>query len=140
MLSNFQFIFLQDLGAPSSIKGLALTFTCIAEVPMFFVSTRILARFGVVQVLFSALLAYGIRFLLYSQLTNPTWTLPIELLHGFTYALGFAAATRYMHEVVPPGEWCNLVTLCCWYTCAESLVLVLARVCMSGCSCIGAHV
>lgn len=49
------------------------------------------------------LFAFGIRFLLYSTLTNPWWCLPIELLHGPTYGLFYATMASYASMIAPPG-------------------------------------
>jgi PPP family 3-phenylpropionic acid transporter len=104
IIGNFQFLFLKQLGAPQSLMGLALTFSCVSEVPVFYFSTRILKRFGVVPVLFLSLVCYAIRMFCYYLLVDPVWTLPVELLHGFTYALGLAGAIKFMHECVPHGR------------------------------------
>ena len=45
-------------------------------------------------------LAFAVRVLLYTVLTDPWWALPIELFHGITYALNWAASTEY-------GEHCS---------------------------------
>ena len=50
---------------------------------------------------------YGARFVFYSllgepPLSDPAWTLPAELLHGLTFALGWAAATQYVATLLPP--------------------------------------
>jgi len=101
IIGSFQFLFLQELGAPHSLMGLALTFTILSEVPSFFVSSWVLKRVGVVPVLAASLVAYAVRLGYYSQLQEPYATLPAELLHGLTFALGWAAATKYMHDTVP---------------------------------------
>ncbi|CAG2055051.1 unnamed protein product [Timema podura] len=49
------------------------------------------------------LLAFGIRFLLYSFLYNPWWCLPIELLQGVTFGLFYATMASYASIVAPPG-------------------------------------
>ena len=61
-------------------------------------------------------LGYTARFLWYAFLTNPVYTVPAELLHGVTFALGWAAATKYISELLPPelasmgqGLLCSLI-------------------------------
>lgn len=62
-------------------------------------------RVSVPVVLCVSLVAYGVRFCGYWALTEPTWTLPLELLHGATFALGWAAATQWVHELVSQDAW-----------------------------------
>lgn len=49
------------------------------------------------------LLSFGLRFLLYSVLTNPWWVLPIEFLNGSTFGMAYAAMASYASIVAPPG-------------------------------------
>lgn len=67
-------------------------------------------RIPVPAVLCVALGAYAARFLGYSALAAPAWTLPLELLHGATFALGWAAATQYAHDRVRAGGRGGCVT------------------------------
>lgn len=49
------------------------------------------------------LFSFGIRFLLYSIITDPWWCLPIELLQGLTFGILYATMTSYASIVAPPG-------------------------------------
>lgn len=100
MIRLYQFPFLKGLGAPQSLMGFALMATCISEIPMFILSTRV-NKLDVVPVLFLSLVCYTVRMAGYSMLTNPLWTLPLELLHGCSIGLGLGAAIRFMHGCVP---------------------------------------
>jgi hypothetical protein len=53
--------------------------------------------------LYIAFVAYTVRFIGYSFLTNAWFVLPIELLHGLTFGLMWAAATSYGSIITPPG-------------------------------------
>jgi len=44
-----------------------------------------------------------VRLTGYWALTEPIYTLSLELLHGVTFALGWAALTRYVHDLC--GRW-----------------------------------
>jgi PPP family 3-phenylpropionic acid transporter len=100
MIRLYQFPFLKGLGAPQSLMGFALMATCISEIPMFILSTRV-NQLDVVPVLFLSLVCYTVRMAGYSMLTDPLWTLPLELLHGCSIGLGLGAAIRFMHGCVP---------------------------------------
>lgn len=52
------------------------------------------------------LVGYALRFVFYSllgepPLVSPWWTMPAELLHGLTFALGWAASTQYLANLLP---------------------------------------
>ena len=69
--------------------GLTITFTCASEIPIFACTGWLLRTFGVDPVLHVVLGVFVLRFLLYTYLpawNNPWLVLPIELLHGITFA------------------------------------------------------
>ncbi|XP_065838367.1 major facilitator superfamily domain-containing protein 6-like [Oscarella lobularis] len=103
LIDNFLFWFLQDLGANQTLLGLSLAFTCMGEVPVFFISGRVIARIGHSGVVYIVFLAYALRFISYSFLSNPWIVLAIELLHGVTFALLWAVSTLYARHIAPPG-------------------------------------
>jgi hypothetical protein len=47
--------------------------------------------------------ALSLRFLLYSLLSDPWWSLPIELLNGVTFGLCYATMAAHAHRLAPPG-------------------------------------
>jgi hypothetical protein len=95
--------FLSSLGASNELVGLAVTATAVTETPCFFLAGRVLKRVGNTSlVLLVILLAYSVRFLAYSLLQDPWWTMPMELLHGVTYAFGWAASCQHVSTLLPP--------------------------------------
>ncbi|XP_075990803.1 sugar baby transporter isoform X2 [Anticarsia gemmatalis] len=73
------------------------------EIPFLFVSGHILKRVGHINMMSLVLLAFGIRFILYSYLTNAWWVLPIELFQGITFGMFYPTMTSYASIVSPPG-------------------------------------
>ena len=100
---GFLFWFLEDLGSNQIILGLCLVINSISEVAMLFVSGKVINLIGHVPCLYIALLAYAVRYLCYSFLTNAWFVLPIELLHGVSFGLMYAAATAYASIIAPKG-------------------------------------
>lgn len=45
---------------------------------------------------------YVLRYVWYANLTDPAWTMPMELLHGAQYAFGWAAMVSYAASLLPP--------------------------------------
>lgn len=82
------------------------------EIPLFYLSGSILQRIGHVHATSLVLGAYGVRFLLYSVLRNPWWTLPVELLQGLTSGLFMTTMTSYASKVAPHGAGTTLQVKC----------------------------
>jgi PPP family 3-phenylpropionic acid transporter len=98
----FRFPFLASLGASNALLGSSLTITAVSEAPFFFVTSAILKRISLRTALILVTAGYALRFVYYSLLIDPVLTLPAELMHGVTFALGWAAATQYVTSLLPP--------------------------------------
>ena len=103
----YRFPFLASIGASNALLGGSLTVTAVSEAPFFFVTSALLQRISLKSALCIVLAGYALRFMYYAQIgiypmEAPEYTLPAELLHGFTFALGWAAATQYVAVLLPP--------------------------------------
>ena len=84
--------------------GLNMGVQCfVGEVPMFFLSGWIINRLGHANTMTLVLGVFGIRSLLYTLLTNPWYSLLIEVLNGVTFGIFYATMTSYAHILSPPG-------------------------------------
>ena len=70
---------------------------------MFFLSGWVLRNLGHAHTMSLVLIAFSLRFFLYSLLSDPWFSLPIELLNGVTFGLCYAAMTGYAHTIAPEG-------------------------------------
>lgn len=110
MVWNFLFWHLEDLGGceydgrMKTLQGLVMGIQCFGgELPFFFISGKLLKKIGHVHAMSLVLLGFGVRFFLYSLLTNPWYVLPIELLNGVTFGVFYATMASYASIVAPPG-------------------------------------
>ncbi|KAK3099153.1 hypothetical protein FSP39_000211 [Pinctada imbricata] len=85
------------------IPGLCLFCNCLSETFLLFFVGFIIKRLGHLNCLYSAFVCYALRFLCYTFLTDPWQVLPIELLHGVTFGVFWAAGTSYASIIAPPG-------------------------------------
>ncbi|KAG2442633.1 hypothetical protein HXX76_002717 [Chlamydomonas incerta] len=102
----FLYMYLKQLGASEALVGVAVTITCAAEVPAFQLQGRLLDRWGVTRVLDMVQAAYVLRLALYALLPyagSVLWVLPVEVLHGITFACGWGAGTVNCKTLAPPG-------------------------------------
>ncbi|KDO17739.1 hypothetical protein SPRG_21783 [Saprolegnia parasitica CBS 223.65] len=104
IISAFLMLNLYELsGGSAQIVGIAIFCETFSELPAFYFADAIIDRLGTVKVLAISILAYGIRLTCYALMTNAWYVLPIELLHGCTYGLAWAASTKYIFAEVPRG-------------------------------------
>ncbi|XP_022832726.1 major facilitator superfamily domain-containing protein 6 [Spodoptera litura] len=112
LLWQFLFWLLEDIsgltcdgsGYIKTLQGLVSAIqTFGGEIPFLFVSGYVLKKVGHINMMSLVLLAFGVRFILYSFLTNPWWVLPIEMLQGVTFGMFYPTMTSYANIVSPPG-------------------------------------
>ncbi|KAK9815868.1 hypothetical protein WJX72_010994 [[Myrmecia] bisecta] len=105
-IDGYLFLFLKDLGGSEALMGLTITFACIAEIPVFQCTGWLLRTLGVNPTLHLVLCIFVVRMLCYSLLphaASPWMVLPVELLHGVTFACAWAAGTVNCSRISPPG-------------------------------------
>lgn len=97
---NFYSQYLKENGANDSLVGYGLSFQGLCELPIFYYSARIILRLGLRTTLLITVLATVIRMLLYAFIHTPTSTLPVELLHGFSWSLFWVVCVEYVNKLV----------------------------------------
>ncbi|GBM03867.1 Major facilitator superfamily domain-containing protein 6 [Araneus ventricosus] len=104
LIWNYQFWYLEDLGATRTLMGLCVAVQClIAEVPFFFFAGWFIKTFGYFTCIIGSFLAFTVRLFLYSILQNPWTVLPIEIFHGVSFAVFYSSMTGYASDNAPPG-------------------------------------
>lgn len=99
---SFFSIYLQEHGYSSSVTGQLWALGVIAEIAIFVIASRLLARFGVrVTLLFalgSAVLRWALLALAVDQLA---WLALSQILHFASFGLYHTATVVYMHRLFP---------------------------------------
>jgi PPP family 3-phenylpropionic acid transporter len=103
IISSFLFLYMNDLGASKTLMGLSLTFATISELPILFYSNRLLIRWGARGLMLIALLAYTVRALAYTVISEPWMFLAVQLLHGLTFSAMWVAGVSYADSLAPEG-------------------------------------
>lgn len=98
---SFFSIYLDTIGAPSSMIGTAYFLEGLSEIPVFFLSGWFIRRMGAKWGVATGALAYGVRLLAYSAIKTPVFALAFQLLHGLSFSLFFASAVNYVDYLVP---------------------------------------
>lgn len=105
LLGSFLFLYLAELGARESLMGYILLANALPELPVFYNFGTILSRMGMNTLLVFSTAVLGLRQILLTILpvSNLWWTLPIETLHGITFAAGWSACAINASKLAPPG-------------------------------------
>lgn len=112
LIDNFLFLYLFNLsGNDANLVGVVIATETLSELPLFFYANHIITRFGTPACIFVSLVAYGVRMTVYVFVQNPWYALPIEILHGFTYGLLWAAFTNYVYQSAPAGTEGTMIGL-----------------------------
>jgi len=102
-ISNFLFLYLQDLGANKALLGFSLTIATVSEIPALYISSTLLKRWKHLTIMTIGLLFFAIRVLAYSFISNPWIAIWFQLLHGASFALMWAAGVSYAETIAPQG-------------------------------------
>eukprot|EP01025_Chloroclados_australasicus_P048769 TRINITY_DN5533_c0_g1_i2.p1 TRINITY_DN5533_c0_g1~~TRINITY_DN5533_c0_g1_i2.p1 ORF type:complete len:609 (+),score=40.38 TRINITY_DN5533_c0_g1_i2:173-1999(+) len=106
-IDGYLFLYLQDLGGSQLLMGLTLTFTVSTEIPLFQLFSKIESKIGVDLIFDVVFLAYTIRLLCYAILPWKAailWMiLPVETLHGITFAFAWAGGTLKSRQLATKG-------------------------------------
>ena len=97
---NFYSAYLKSNGASDALVGYGLSFQGLCELPVFYFSARIILKLGLKTTLIITVLATVVRMLLYHFIKTPIATLPVELLHGFSWSLFWVVCMEYVNKLV----------------------------------------
>lgn len=103
VLQSYQLLFLDELGASRTLMSVSLVFATLSEVPFWFLSAGLMRRFGTSKIIALALAAGTARNLATGLMTAPWPVLPINLLHGPSFALLWSAGVADADAAAPRG-------------------------------------
>ncbi|CAN0300157.1 unnamed protein product, partial [Ectocarpus fasciculatus] len=107
IIENFSINRVVETSSGSSIQkhlGILPLTASLAGAPVFWMSGKLIAYFGVPNILGLSLLSYLLRFIIYAQMTNPWFAIPAEVLKGATFASFWAATTHFVYNIAPRGH------------------------------------
>ncbi|XP_069983191.1 major facilitator superfamily domain-containing protein 6-B isoform X2 [Penaeus vannamei] len=100
-IETFMYRYLFDLGASQLLIGLTVTVGAPFELVFTLVAASVVAKVGHAHVIMLGLLAYSVRLLGFSFLSNPWWSLPLEILESVANGLMFPAGILYCTVLFP---------------------------------------
>jgi PPP family 3-phenylpropionic acid transporter len=114
---SFNGVYFTDIGGSSSLYGLAIAISAVAEFPIYFLAAPIFRRFGLQRALLFSFVCSTIRLFAYAFIGNPRVAVWIELSNGVSWTLFWVAAVEHVNQMVKP-EWRatgqSLLNASCW--------------------------
>ena len=98
-LGNFFGIYITERGGNSSLIGIANAVLALSEIPIMLWASHLQRKLGNPRLIVLALAAYALRFALYSIVPSAGWIIPIQLLHGLSYAIYLVASIRLVYQL-----------------------------------------
>lgn len=102
-VNYFFSLYMDRIGANERTIGLAWTIAAISEVPIMIWSGSIIRNIEARGMLLLAFIVYILRWLLYSFISDPTWVLVAQLLHGLSFAAFLVGGVTYINSYAPEG-------------------------------------
>ena len=99
----YQFLYLSEMGASRTLMSLTLTAATLSEVPFWFLSGPLIARFGPNKLIAFGLLMGVVRLFALALMGAPWLALPISMLHGPSFAVLWAAGVADADTAAPAG-------------------------------------
>lgn len=103
VITNFLFLYMNELHASRTVMGLSLLAATISEIPVLFFSGMMLRRWGPKGLMVISLIVYVLRSYSYAVVTAPWQVLMIQLTHGLTFSTMWVAGVSLAGEIAPPG-------------------------------------
>jgi PPP family 3-phenylpropionic acid transporter len=95
-------VLVRDRGLPSHVTGLGMAAGVVAEVGALLLFPRVERRVSLRALFATAFLGSALRWLLVSRAETAAALVALQLLHGLTFGLFWAAAMDAMAGLVPP--------------------------------------
>ncbi|MBD0381140.1 MFS transporter [Paenibacillus sedimenti] len=98
---GFLALYMRQLGASDSIIGYAWMTSALSEIPVFFFLSKYGHRFKELPLLAFAGIAYTVRFVIMGFIQDPSWVIPVQMLHSVTFGIFLFTAIRYIGNIIP---------------------------------------
>jgi len=96
---SFLSLYISKLGGSDAVIGWAFSIAAVTEVPCMTYLGALSDKIGRKPLLVAALFSYPIRLFLYTLVSEPNLTLPIQLLHGLTFGVFYVASVAFVSDI-----------------------------------------
>lgn len=111
-IDSYLFLNVYDLSDDgATIVSVFVAVQTLSEIPVFFLSSALIKRFGAAVCLSIVVVAFFTRDIVYAYMEQPWFIVPLELLHGVTFGLLLASMTTYLFDAAPKGVTRTMIGL-----------------------------
>jgi PPP family 3-phenylpropionic acid transporter len=103
VFNNFFTLYMDGLGAQEGTIGLAWSLSALSEVPVMLIAGIIISHIGANGLLQIAFVTYAVRWFAYASIQSPALVLPVQLLHGLSFASFQVGSVTFINERTPKG-------------------------------------
>lgn len=96
---SFLSLYISKLGGSDVVIGWAFSIAAVTEIPCMTYLGALSDKIGRKPLLVAALFSYPIRLFLYTLVSEPNLTLPIQLLHGLTFGVFYVASVAFVSDI-----------------------------------------
>lgn len=109
--SSYIALLIEATGGNVANLGIVWFASAISEIPAFFFGSKLLKKYGELNIYILALGLYIIRMLLSAFSTNYTMVIAVQLMQSITFPLYLFAAMQYVNVIVPDKVRASGITL-----------------------------
>lgn len=103
VINGYLLLLMNSLGANKTLMGLVMMVATMSEIPTLFFLDRLLRRWSAQRLLAFSIAVYVLRAWMTSLVRVPWLMLPLQLLHGPSYALLMGSGVSLADEIAPQG-------------------------------------
>jgi len=101
---GFFALYMRDINVSGQTIGLLIGFGVLAEVGIFLVARRLIARFGVWWLLQRCFVLTALRWLALADVAEQLWVVWVtQSIHALSFGLAHVTALEFIHRTVPPA-------------------------------------
>jgi MFS transporter, PPP family, 3-phenylpropionic acid transporter len=109
--STYLPLYYRDLHYPMSSVGLNFTVAALVEVPLFYLSGKLMIRFGYLPVIAVGSLMYTLKYAIMALAPGVVVVIAIQVLDGIAYALYWSAGVQLVSDLAPARRVATAQTL-----------------------------
>lgn len=109
--SSYIVVLIKETGGNTSIIGFVWFVIAISELPAFFFGSRIIKKYGELNIFLISVALYAIRFLMCSFEQSYTTIIAIQLMQGVTFPLYLIGVMQHLSKIVPEDIRASGITI-----------------------------
>ena len=99
--NSYVYLLIQKTGGNVSQLGILWFILALSELPAFFYGTKLLKRYGELNLFIIGMVLFTIRYFLDSICTSYVYVIIIQVMQGVTFPLFFMASLQYLNSITP---------------------------------------